>query len=146
MTEATPEQIVQFMTRNASTAALETLVREKGEMRAEIERLTALWQARGVEIDRLRAGPAASGITIQTHKMPLPEALAEKQKQVDYWGHRAEKAEAKVEQLTALSAELCEAMDDCITWLSSGFAPQSQSIALEKAAKARARFRALEGK
>ena len=55
-------------------------------------------------------------------------------------------AVAEIEQLRAVSAELCEAMDDCITWLSSGFAPQSQSRALERAAKAKAAYRALEPK
>ena len=50
------------------------------------------------------------------------------------------------ERLRAISVELCGAMDDCITWLSSEFAPQSQSRALERAAKAKAAFRALEPK
>ena len=60
--------------------------------------------------------------------------------------HDCEAAYEEIERLRAMSAELCEAMDDCIAWLSSGFAPQSQTMALEKAAKARAKFRALETK
>ena len=56
------------------------------------------------------------------------------------------KAADEIERLRAVSAELCDAMDDCITWLSSGFAPQSQAMALKKAAKAKAKFRALEPK
>ena len=50
---------------------------------------------------------------------------------------RADKAE-----LRALITELYEALDACITWLSSGFAPQSQALALEQADKAKDRYRA----
>ena len=59
---------------------------------------------------------------------------------------KCEKLEADNERLRAAGSELCEAMDNCITWLSSGFAPQSQGLALERAAKAKAAFRALENK
>lgn len=75
------------------------------------------------------------------------EAAMGKEQEVYLYSFEAMRdAKAEVERLRAISIELCGAMDDCITWLSSGFAPQSQSRALERAAKAKAAFRALEPK
>ena len=53
-----------------------------------------------------------------------------------------ERLKADRAELLALSTELYEALDACITWLSSGFAPQSQALALEQADKARSHYRA----
>jgi hypothetical protein len=56
---------------------------------------------------------------------------------------RLRERDAEIERLRELSTELCNALDDCITWLSSGFAPQSQRKALERVAKAQAKYQAM---
>ena len=52
----------------------------------------------------------------------------------------------EIERLRALAAELHDALEQVIIWYSSGFAPQSQAMALRKANEAMANYRALEPK
>jgi len=47
-------------------------------------------------------------------------------------------AKIEIERLLAINKELCGAMRDVMCWYSSGFAPQSQAMATERANKAMA--------
>jgi len=62
------------------------------------------------------------------------------------FARRLRERDAEIERLQAVSAELHDALDEVIIWYSSGFAPQSQAMALRKANAAMANYRALEPK
>ena len=54
------------------------------------------------EIERLRKMVNwKDGLSVVTHNIPDSEAVAEKQKQVDYWGQRCERLEADNARLRA---------------------------------------------